>query len=528
MNQGPKPNIALICFLSEQVLPDWPGERRVLPEHLFHAVETVKAWAAQTDAEYVLFWDCALGQPSMDTCRTLLGKTGEVWHAGLHLDLAGQPEVLNYLRPSWLLQLDAPPEIASDSWRLSLRACLVKTDVIRHVGVFRSDFSSFEAAGLEWGFRMCTAGALVRYEPFIPATQPTTLRQGMNTCDSLLFTALHFPKKWYWWAVFRLLSNGAGWRELLQALRHSKRNKALKINPLLRPTEPEKTSFNPADWQEKVSVLMPTLNRYPYLLNSLEQLFRQTVRPKEILTTDQTDSESRWEGFAQDYPNVQVFPQTEKGQCIAWNKLLEVSSAPYVLFLGDDADGIQPDFLEKMCRTMEHYQADMVASNVIEIGGAADPYHHRVVNLADGFPITLIKKDLVVRAGRMDMAFNKGIRADQDLVIRCRMLGAHMIFDSEIRILHHRAPVGGLRWHQQRVLTRHISKNNPFKIQYPAESEYYLFRKHFSVKQRREHAYILMLSQMFVQGSATKKLLRLGYFLLSLPKIIARYSRLWR
>lgn len=528
MNQGPKPNIALICSLSEQVLPDWPGERRVLPEHLFHAAETVKAWAAQTDAEYVLFWDAALGLPSFDTFCALLEKPGEVWHAGLQLGLSGQPEVLNYLRPNWLLQLDAQPETASDSWRLSLRACLVKTDIIRYVGVFRSDFSSLEAAGLEWGFRMCAAGALVRYAPFVPAMTPLAFTPKVSTQDSLLFTALHFPRKWYWWVVFRLLANGAGWGNLFRSVGQSKPQKQLVINPLPRPIEPEKSNFNPDVWQEKVSVLMPTLNRYPYLLNSLEQLIRQTVRPKEILSTDQTDSESRWEGFAQNYPNVQVFPQTEKGQCIAWNKLLEVSSAPYVLFLGDDADGIQPDFLEKMCRTMEYYQADMVASHVIEIGGAADPYHNRLVKLAEGFPITLIKKELVVRAGRMDMAFNKGIRADQDLAIRCRMLGAHMIFDSEIRILHHRAPVGGLRWHQQRVLTRHISKNHPFKIQYPAESEYYLFRKHFSVKQRREHAYILMLSQMFVQGSASKKLLRLGYFLLSLPKIITRYSRLWR
>lgn len=528
MNKDSRPHIALICFADEPVLPDWPGERRIMPGHLFHAAETLKAWAAQTTAKYVLFWDTALGMPNIDTCYALLEKPGEVWHAGLQLGLSGQLEVLDFLRPSWLLHLDAPPEIASDSWKLSLRACLVKTEIIRQVGVFRSDFSHLEAVGLEWGFRMQSAGALLRHEPFVSATLPMILSQRMNTRDSLLFTALHFPRYWYWWVVFRLLFNGAKWLEMFRAVWHTKQIKTLKINPLPRPIEPEQTNFKPEDWHGKVSVLMPTLNRYPYAINSMEQLLRQTLQPKEILATDQTDLESRWEGFARDYPAVQVFQQTEKGQCIAWNKLLETSTAPYVLFLGDDADGIQPDFLEKMCRTMAHYQADMVASHVIEIGGAADPYQHRVLKLADGFPITLIKKDLVFQAGGMDMAFNKGIRADQDLAIRCRKLGAHMIFDSEIRILHHRAPVGGLRWHQQRVLTRHISKNNPFKIQYPAESEYYLFRKHFNLKQRREHAYILMFSQMFVQGGIYKKMLRLGFYLLRFPKILARYSQFWR
>ncbi|MFN0036633.1 MAG: glycosyltransferase family 2 protein [Saprospiraceae bacterium] len=524
----PTPPIALICFPVEGDLPEWPWEKRVLPDNLFHAAETVKAFAAQTDAEYVLFWDCALGQPSIETCLVLLEQPGEVWHAGLQLGCAGQPEMLNLVNPVWMLNLDASPAIASDSWRLSLRACLVKCEIIRSVGVFRADYSSFETSGIEWGYRMCRAGALLRHQPEFVSTSVIALEIPFSLRDSLTFAATHFPRKWYAWIAFRLLANGAPWLEFLRAFKFSVHKKAIAVQTLERPIEREKAAFKQEDWQEKVSVLMPTLNRYPYAINSIEQLLRQTVRPKEILATDQTDLESRWEGFAQNYPIVRVFPQTEKGQCLAWNKLLEESSAPFVLFLGDDADGIRSEFIEEMCRTLAYYKADMVASNVTEIGGAPDPHKERVVKMADGFPITLIRKELVLRAGMMDMAFNKGIRADQDLAIRCRMLGAHMIFDSSIRILHHRAPVGGLRWHKQRVLTQHISKKDPFKIRYPAETEYHLFRKYFSPKQRREHAYILLFSQMFVSGSAYKKLLRVLYFLLHLPKVLARYSRLYR
>jgi glycosyltransferase involved in cell wall biosynthesis len=520
--------IALICLPNAPALPSWPWEMRVLPDHLFHAAAVVMAWVEQTDSEYVLFWDMALGQPDPEACLQILEKPGEGWHAGLQLGHAGQPTVLNHLNPTWLLHLDAPAEIASDSWKLSLRAALVRTEIIRKTGVFRADFSNLEAAGLEWGYRMQAAGALLRHEPKLLESTPVQVLPGFSVQDSLSFVALHFPKKWYWWTVFRLLARGTNWSQTGSAVRRTRSKKRLKITPLPRPIEPETLAFKPENWQEKVSVLIPTLNRYPYAINSIEQLKRQTIRPREILSTDQTDPENRWEDFAGQYPEVHVFPQNEKGQCIAWNKLLDESTAPYVLFLGDDADGISPDFLANMCRTMAHYQADMVASHVIEIGGAADPYGERVVKLTDTFPITLIRRELVFRAGKMDMAFNKGIRADQDLAIRCRMLGAHMIFDSSLRILHHRAPVGGLRWHQQRVLTRHISKKSPFKIQYPAESEYYLFRKYFSATQRREYAYILMLSQLFLQGSIFKKLLRAGYFLLNLPKIWARYARLWR
>lgn len=523
-----QPNIALFCLPTDQDWPDWPWEKRLLPDQLFHAAEVVKAWVAQTEAEYVLFWDTSLGTPSPETCLAILKKPGEIWHAGLQLGAAGQPEVLNYLRPSWLLQVDAPAEIASDSWRLSLRACLIKTETIRTAGVFRPDFSSFEASGLEWGYRLQMAGALIRHEPGLLETSEHSSKIAFGLTDSLTFVALHFPRKWMYWAIFRLLANGANWLELLRGIRNSRSKKQVRIEALGRPLEPEKIRFEMEAWQGQISVLMPTLHRYPYLINSLEQLKQQTKQPKEILITDQTDPENRREGFARNYPGVVVFPQSEKGQCLAWNKLLEESNAPFVLFLGDDADGILPEFLENMCRTMAFYQADMVASHVVELGGAKDPYQSRVVKMADTFPITLIKKELVLRAGSMDMAFNRGIRADMDLGLRCRKLGAHMVFDSSLRILHHRAPVGGLRWHQQRVLTRHLSKNHPFKIQYPADSEYYLFKKHFSSVQRREYACMMILSQLFVQGSWFHKLLRMGWFLIQLPKILIRYSRFWR
>lgn len=522
-------NIALICFPVEQQLPDWPGEKRIMPTQLFHAAAMVQAWLSQTEAEYVLFWDCKLGQPSYETCQKLLKKPGEVWHLGLQSGLSGRPKTLDFILPTWLLQLDAPATIDSDCWRLSLGACLVKTQVIRKAGIFQSNFSSLEAAGLEWGYRMFRTGALLRNAPeLLPLGSQPTATTTIELKDELSFIALHFSRKWYWWCIFRLFATGTSWSSLIEGIRGSYAKTKLPVPPMERPLEPERQGFKAVDWQGKVSILMPTLNRYPYALNSIEQLMQQTVQPGEILITDQSDASVRWDNFAKDYPLVRVFPQTEKGQCLAWNKLLEESTCPYVLFLGDDADGIRPDFVESMCSALEYYQADMVASHVVEIGGAADPYQERMVKMAEGFPITLINKELVLRAGGMDMAFNKGIRADQDLAIRCRNLGAHMVFDSHIRILHHRAPVGGLRWHGQRVLTNHISKISPFKIRYPAESEYYLFQKHFSKAQRREHGYILMLSQMLLQGPFFKKALRLLYFCLIFPRIWSRYARLWQ
>lgn len=523
------PTIALIYWPSSSgEIPHWPYEKRMLPHAVFHAAETLRAWAAQTEAEYALIWDQGLGAPSLDICLELLQKPGEVHHAGLLLGQGMQPNILEKVKPIGLLNQDVPAGIASDSWRLSLRVCLVKTEIIRTVGVFRADFDHVDMAGLEWGYRMFRAGALMRHDPaWAPRGEKMPVVAG-SLRDQFQFLALHFERKWVLWATIRCWLTGAKTGETFRALRHSRAFQKISVNTISRIEDIDNQSFNSKKWAQQISVLAPTLDRYPYLLNTLEQCQVQTIQALEILITDQTKAEHRWSGLAESYPNVRVFPQDEMGQCVAWNKLLDEAKGSYVLFLGDDADGIRPDFIEKMCRTMDAFQADMVASHVLEIGGEADNHTQRVVKMAEGFPIVLIKKDLVLRAGKMDMAFNRGIRADQDLALRCRQLGAHMVFDSDLRILHHRAPVGGLRQHQQRVVTRHISKHDPFKIQYPAESEYYLLQKHFNSSQRREHGYMLFFSQFLVRGGVWNKMLRMGYFMGNFRQIYGRFSRIWR
>ena len=49
----------------------------------------------------------------------------------------------------------------------------------------------------------------------------------------------------------------------------------------------------------RVSVLIPTLERYPYLRTLLDQLRSQTVRPYEIIVVDQTSAAEQGRGSGQ-------------------------------------------------------------------------------------------------------------------------------------------------------------------------------------------------------------------------------------
>ena len=86
--------------------------------------------------------------------------------------------------------------------------------------------------------------------------------------------------------------------------------------------------------------------------------------------------------------------------------MLEKAKGEYVLFLGDDADNIQPWFIQKLLSTMQRFDADMVASNVIELRMPTKPVNPYFY-MSDTFPITLIKTEVVRRVGNMDMFFNR-------------------------------------------------------------------------------------------------------------------------
>ena len=73
----------------------------------------------KSKAEAWLFWDGRLGPPSPDRVEEVLGRPGDVWHAGLQLGMAGLPTTIDFVAPAWMLNRDPDPSIEATSWRLS-------------------------------------------------------------------------------------------------------------------------------------------------------------------------------------------------------------------------------------------------------------------------------------------------------------------------------------------------------------------------------------------------------------------------
>jgi hypothetical protein len=59
------------------------------------------------------------------------------------------------------------PSIEATSWRVSLEACLLRSDVLRRIGPPRGEFRSLSGASLEFGHRCITRGVLARHVPWL-------------------------------------------------------------------------------------------------------------------------------------------------------------------------------------------------------------------------------------------------------------------------------------------------------------------------------------------------------------------------
>jgi glycosyltransferase involved in cell wall biosynthesis len=291
------------------------------------------------------------------------------------------------------------------------------------------------------------------------------------------------------------------------------------VHPKVHPSEDVTTAQ-----ATSVSVLAPTLYRYSYLYAELAQLSKQTILPLEVLVTDQTEAKDRIPIDESKYPSLTIryFPQDTKGQCVAWNKLLEEAKGEYVLFLGDDADKIEAGFIEKLLATLKRFDCDMVASNVIEFD-TPDKKLPEYYYLTDTFPISIIKKSILIKTGFMDMFFNRNIRADHDLAMRCHLEGALMIFDPSAVIFHHRAPTGGLRAHKARVVTNSMAKKSVTKFVSPTSSEIYLAKKYYNLQQVKNYIKIKYLNQLFINGNIFKKIARLAVFVFKIPSLYKQY-----
>lgn len=99
-----------------------------------------------------------------------------------------------------------------------------------------------------------------------------------------------------------------------------------------------------------VSIIVPVYNVEQYLGKCIRSILSQTYKNLEIILVDDGSTDGSGaicDTFAEEYVQVKVIHQNNRGQGSARNKALEIAQGDYYAFVDSD-DWIDKDFLERM------------------------------------------------------------------------------------------------------------------------------------------------------------------------------------
>ena len=483
---------------------------------------------ANTEADAWLFWDAQFGQPDETLIASLLARKVDVWHAGLKLGMAGLPKILDFFYPVWVFNRDPSPEIEASSWRLSLQACLIKTCVIHELGFVDPAFQSLDAAGLELGYRYLQQGVFLRHTPRLLPENVSLPARSISFEDELLFIHLGQSRRGKYWSLARaVLRDRVSPVAALRAVRKVARVPVKRYAPF-SPSQAQPAPLDSFQRELKVTVLIPTVERYPYLRTLLDQLRNQSIKPLEILVIDQTEDGQRDLSLAEDFADLplRLIYQNSPGQCSSRNTGLKAARGDFILFLDDD-DEIPPNLIEQHLENLFFFDADTSSGGVEEAGALPLTGVYARVGLSDVFPTnnTLIRKEILKRSGLFDLAYERGQSADGDLGMRIYLAGGLMVYNPRITVFHHRAPRGGLRKHKARVITYASSRQQLFHRRFPHVTECYRMMRYFTPRQTRETMWLSVAGTFSIQGNMFRKLMKTFVALLFLPNTIYQLRR---
>lgn len=475
---------------------------------------------ASAPASAVLLWDPALGAPDASVVEHLAARVPEVFHAGLSLGQASRPRSLDFIEPMWMWNCNASPAIESTSWRMSFRACLIRTTVLQQMRGVYPRFHSLDAAALELGLHWIRRGVFMRHTPLL-APRASEAGAPLDAHDELAIATRSYPRTWSTWSALRgALTRAWSPADALRFAQAAEHVTDDAQTTFRRTPRPARRRGN-----ERVTVLVPTIERYPYVETLLAQLRDQTVRPHEIIVIDQTPAADRDAQLATRFSDLPLRWLTldRAGQCSSRNAGLLEATGDHILFIDDD-DEVKPTLLQLHLEALARYDSDSSSGIAHEDGIPRLPEHFLFTRASDVFPTnnTMVRTDVLRRSGLFDLAYDRQQRADADLGMRVYLAGAFMVLNPEIDVLHHHAPRGGLRKHGARVVTYASSRSRIWERHVPSPSEFYLCERYFGEERARESMWQRALGTLSGHGSRTQRLAKLSAGLLMMPDTIRK------
>jgi len=277
----------------------------------------------------------------------------------------------------------------------------------------------------------------------------------------------------------------------------------------------------------KVSVIIPTLNRYAYLSDVLKDLEQQDYKNFEVMVVDQ--SEPFQEAFYTNYNlDLKLLYQKEKALWLARNTAINHSQGDYVLLFDDDSR-VATDWIRQHLKCLDFFNADISSGVSISNVGAKVPEHYAFFRVSDQLDTgnVLLKKGVLKTLGLFDRQFEKQRMGDGEYGLRAYLHGFLNVSNPYAKRLHLKVGTGGLRemgsWDAFRT-------QNWFSPR-PIPSVLYFFRGYFGDQAARLALLrTVPLSMMPYRFKRNKAMMFLGVFvtLLLTPLVLFQVFKSWR
>lgn len=345
-------------------------------------------------------------------------------------------------------------------------------------------YSSREVALLDMSYQAWLKGVITDEKA---ALEVENIRPDLK--DEYCFSRRHFNPVWAAFVLaIRLLELNNPLKEV-RAFASSLKIK--RINPYTN-TKDWKSRLNTFKSEfharnPKVSVIIPTLNRYRYLKDVLEDLEKQDYKNFEVLVVDQ--SEPFDEVFYKTYKlDLKVWFQEEKALWLARNTAVEKSAGELILLFDDDSR-VDPDWISTHIRCLDFFEADISSGVSISVIGAKVPETYSYYKWGDQLDTgnVMLKKEVFRKVGLFDRQFERQRQGDGEFGLRAYLGGFKNISNPDAKRLHLKVSEGGLRqmgsWDGWRP--------KKFFAPRPVPSVLYLTRKYFG---NRAALYMLVQS----------------------------------
>ncbi len=300
--------------------------------------------------------------------------------------------------------------------------------------------------------------------------------------DEYQFVRKNFHQAWVFYVLMlRLISFNNPFRELTAFLSTRKQKRIEYHKNTIDYTDYNSFQSTLIKTNPKVSVIIPTLNRYEYLKDVLLDLEQQDYTNFEVLVVDQSEPFQK-EFYDEFKLEIHLIHQEEKALWLARNTAIQKSKGDYLLLFDDDSR-VDKDWVTQHLKTLDFFNADLSSGVSISTQGAKVPDNYAYFCISGQLDTgnVLLKKEIFRQIGLFDRQFEKQRMGDGEFGLRAYIAGFKNISNPHAKRLHLKVGSGGLR---QMGSWDGFRPKNWFDPR-PIPSVVYLFRKYHGNKAAR-------------------------------------------